>query len=197
MRFFEDIVPKLEHQKPLTLLLGFAAFLLVVVGDYVTPEELTFSVFYLVPIGFFVWFFSRRSAWIVAIASALIWPWEHVVRSDFDYFRTFILYWEIAVRLGFYAVFIVSLTTIKRYLSQVQKVNGELRSALAEVKQLRGLLPICSSCKKIRDDSEQWVVLEKYIQTHSDATFSHGLCPDCMKIIYPDYYNSLTKGEDA
>jgi sigma-B regulation protein RsbU (phosphoserine phosphatase) len=64
---------------------------------------------------------------------------------------------------------------------------GELQSALARVKQLHGLLPICSYCKKIRDDRNYWQRVESYISTHSDARFSHGVCPDCYdRIVKPE-----------
>ena len=56
----------------------------------------------------------------------------------------------------------------------------ELRSALAQIKQLSGMLPICASCKQIRDDHGYWIAVEVYITSHSEATFSHGLCPQCV-----------------
>lgn len=56
----------------------------------------------------------------------------------------------------------------------------ELRAALAKVKQLEGIIPICSYCKKIRDDQESWQQLESYISEHSEALFSHGICPECF-----------------
>ena len=62
----------------------------------------------------------------------------------------------------------------------------DLQKAIAEVKQLGGLLPICSGCKKIRDDKGYWNQIEEYISDHSEAIFSHGLCPDCLKRLYPD-----------
>jgi PAS domain S-box-containing protein len=62
----------------------------------------------------------------------------------------------------------------------------DLQDALASVKTLSGLLPICASCKKIRDDKGYWSQVESYIQKHSDATFTHGICPDCIKKFYPD-----------
>jgi DNA-binding NtrC family response regulator len=68
----------------------------------------------------------------------------------------------------------------------------ELQEALAKVKKLSGLIPICSSCKKIRDDKGYWNQLEKYLLEHSDATLSHGLCPDCAKDLYPDVFNRNT-----
>jgi len=62
----------------------------------------------------------------------------------------------------------------------------ELREALSEVKKLSGLLPICSHCKKIRDDKGYWTQIESYIHDHSEAEFSHSICQDCAKKYYPD-----------
>lgn len=61
---------------------------------------------------------------------------------------------------------------------------ADLKKALGEIKTLSGLLPICAHCKKIRDDQGYWEFLESYIETRSDASFSHGLCPDCMDQLY-------------
>lgn len=63
----------------------------------------------------------------------------------------------------------------------------ELQKALDEVKTLRGFIPICASCKKIRDDKGFWQQIEVYITAHSDAVFSHGLCPECAKKLYPEF----------
>jgi len=63
----------------------------------------------------------------------------------------------------------------------------ELTEALAHVKTLTGLLPICASCKKIRDDRGYWQQVETYVKNHSDADFTHGICPDCVKRLYPQY----------
>ena len=68
----------------------------------------------------------------------------------------------------------------------LRETNQNLKSALEEVKTLSGLLPICSSCKKIRDDNGYWNQLETYIRDHSEADFSHGLCPDCAEKLYPE-----------
>jgi len=67
----------------------------------------------------------------------------------------------------------------------------ELKQALAEVKALSGLLPICSYCKNIRDDQGYWNQIEAYISTHSDAHFTHGICPECAKSLFPDAYGKL------
>ncbi|MCK6627052.1 MAG: response regulator [Anaerolineae bacterium] len=70
----------------------------------------------------------------------------------------------------------------------LRRFNEELQAALDNVKTLRGLLPICASCKKIRDDEGYWQQVEVYIRDHSEADFTHGLCPDCLLKIYPDFY---------
>lgn len=69
----------------------------------------------------------------------------------------------------------------------------ELQDALSEVKTLSGLIPICANCKKIRDDRGYWNRLEDYIKKHSEANFSHGICPDCLKELYPDYVDKEKK----
>lgn len=71
---------------------------------------------------------------------------------------------------------------------EIKRKNSELQTALSEVKELRGLLPICASCKSIRDDEGFWHHVEAYIIEHSDATFTHSLCPDCMRRLYPEYF---------
>ena len=71
----------------------------------------------------------------------------------------------------------------------------ELQEALAEVKILSGLFPICASCKKIRDDKGYWNQIDSYIQEHSEAKFSHGLCPECTDGLYgkQDWYIKMKK----
>lgn len=66
--------------------------------------------------------------------------------------------------------------------------NKELEKALTKIKTLSGLLPICASCKKIRDDRGYWNQLEHYISEHSEVEFTHGCCPDCAKKLYPELY---------
>lgn len=80
----------------------------------------------------------------------------------------------------------------KRYGKERDKVVAELQDALARIRMLTGLLPTCASCKRIRDRKGNWVQMEHYIQIHSEAKFSHGICPDCVKKLYPDLYPDIT-----
>jgi hypothetical protein len=81
---------------------------------------------------------------------------------------------------------------LRRYSSELEKSNKALQDALADVRILGGMLPICSSCKKIRDDKGYWSQIESYVSEHSGAEFSHGICPECEKKVYEEL-NKLTK----
>jgi len=75
---------------------------------------------------------------------------------------------------------------IEMQIALAAKVD-ELRLAIEQVKTLRGILPICASCKNIRDDRGFWSRVESYVRDHTEAEFSHAVCPDCMKKLYPQF----------
>jgi sigma-B regulation protein RsbU (phosphoserine phosphatase) len=77
----------------------------------------------------------------------------------------------------------------------LRQKNKELSEALAQVKQLKGLLPICMFCKKIRDDKNYWQQIEQYLVEHTEADFSHSICPECMVKNYPEYAKKKTQAE--
>jgi PAS domain S-box-containing protein len=78
------------------------------------------------------------------------------------------------------------ITERRKAAEEREKMIAELQDALANIKTLKGLLPICASCKKIRDDKGYWNQIEAYIRDHTDADFSHGICPECREKLYPD-----------
>jgi len=81
---------------------------------------------------------------------------------------------ELQVRVG------VGCRVVEMQATMARQIK-ELQSAMAQIKTLRGLLPICTYCKKIRDDKQYWREVESYVTTHTEAKFSHGICPDCYK----------------
>jgi DNA-binding response OmpR family regulator len=70
--------------------------------------------------------------------------------------------------------------------ARLTELNRDLQKALSEIKTLQGIISICSHCKKIRNDNQIWEQVEAYISDHSEAQFSHGICPDCLRKFYPD-----------
>ena len=72
---------------------------------------------------------------------------------------------------------------------KISRLVAQLREALAKVKILSGLLPICASCKKIRDDGGYWTQVEVYVREHSDADFTHSICPECAAKLYPEFFD--------
>jgi len=82
----------------------------------------------------------------------------------------------------------VDITKRKEIEADRENLITKLQEALNKIKTLRGIIPICASCKKIRDDKGFWNQVESYIKEHSEADFSHGICPDCAQKLYPGFY---------
>jgi len=77
----------------------------------------------------------------------------------------------------------------KKREQEREELIMKLEGALSEIKTLKGILPICASCKKIRDDEGYWKQIESYISEHSGAEFSHGICPECARTLYPEAFD--------
>jgi len=75
---------------------------------------------------------------------------------------------------------------LRQALEEQWRLNDELRKALERVRSLEGIIPICARCKSVRDDAGYWTQVEKYLSVHTGALFSHGLCPDCASLLFPD-----------
>jgi CHASE3 domain sensor protein len=84
----------------------------------------------------------------------------------------------------------------RKVAKEREKLIEELRHALSQVKELSGLLPICASCKNIKDDEGYWSQIETYIRDHSAAEFSHSICPTCIEKLYPEFAHIITQKQD-
>jgi hypothetical protein len=107
----------------------------------------------------------------------------------FDFSAVWDTEWWIwhTTRLIAYFVALLSIFAIyKNIEKQKENIFNELEDALKNIKVLKGFLPICASCKNIRDDKGYWRQIESYIRDHSEAEFSHGICPECAEKLYPD-----------
>lgn len=121
-----------------------------------------------------------------ALLSVLIFDWffdQHPYRLDLN-----LAGGVRAVVFCSVALLVASLERQRRTaLQQLETRNQDLRAILDEIRTLRGILPICMHCKQIRDKEGRWVRLEKYVQEHSHAEFTHGLCPSCFEKHYSEY----------
>ena len=99
--------------------------------------------------------------------------------------------------LGIFLISVGIYKWLPQVVSQIQQTKKALEEAENQVKVLSGLLPICASCKNIRDDNGYWNQIESYIEKHSDAQFSHGLCPECAKELYggEEWFQKRTRKE--
>jgi hypothetical protein len=124
-------------------------------------------------------------------------PWNEAgipmsLRVRSHWYRTRAFFWiaGAAVVLAFAGAYRLR---VRGLLARERELARGVEQALADVKVLSGLLPICASCKKIRDDRGYWNQLEQYIGDHSQAAFSHGICPDCVQRLYPDVAEKLAR----
>lgn len=78
-------------------------------------------------------------------------------------------------------------------LQELRRLNAELKEALSQVKRLSGLIPMCSNCRRVRDDAGFWKQVEQYIAEHSEARVSHGMCPQCIRALYPEFADEILR----
>jgi len=161
---------------------GVLLLALVGLSDYATGPEISFGIFYFLPIWLMTWHFSRRIAVLFSFLCALVW-FAVDDASGVQYSTAIIPFWNATARL----VYFMSFTFLLAYSQE------QLRQSKEEVKRLSGLLPICASCKKIRNDEGYWQEIESYLHRHSDTRFSHGICPECAKKLYPEFADDLMK----
>ncbi|MBI5849197.1 MAG: hypothetical protein HZB31_14840 [Nitrospirae bacterium] len=132
-----------------------------------------------------------------AISAIQIWIWWRAPLFDL-FLLGFVDAGLVSLIVG--GAFVIVLDELRinerRARERQEELVNELRTASVTIKTLRGIIPICASCKKIRDDAGYWHMVEKYIQDHSDAQFSHGICPACVKKIYPEYYDKIPNNEE-
>jgi len=145
---------------------------------------------------------TKLRLWLVIFFVGLLFTvllWDHYFNSAYAIDRAVVsnLVLVMGILLSFtVALFSWSIERGRDYLEReivkrtedLLKRNQELEKALAEIKELRGLIPICASCKKVRNDQGYWQQIELYLEEHSDAKFTHGLCKECAGKLYQEFY---------
>ena len=170
----------LRQSKFVILSFSLALLAAIVLIDYFTNAELRLTVFYLLPL----YMVARYTSTQISIAFALICSavWTYVNHFERYHSLTDAIPLEnFLFESIIFIIFTLLFTHLVSHARAQLELVDKLQKALGEVRQLSGLLPICASCKKIRDDKGYWQQLEVYIRDHSEADFSHGLCPDCVQ----------------
>lgn len=165
----------LNLKSSLALFYGFAVSILLLVADYFSGPFIQFPVTYLIPVALLSWFNGRRWGIIFAIFMPL-------VRFCFN-----ITLWTVPWTMTEASInALIRIVVLSSFALTIDRTAIQTRRLSRQVSLLEGLLPICSYCKKIRDQNDKWQVMEKYIMDRSAATFTHGICPDCMREHYGD-----------
>ena len=164
---------------PAWRLLGIPLTMTIALLDFYTGDELHIMVFYLIPISLASWKLGKGEAIFVAAFSALIWFVEDalILRRAESFWVPF---FNMAALFGVFLAVVLILSALRGAFVAQTLLISELREALTKVNTLSGLLPMCSWCKKVRNDQGYWTAVEAYIMEHSHAEVTHGVCPECM-----------------
>jgi len=177
MPSFPRTLIELYEKRTNSFCIVVAAIVLAI--DYITGRHIEFPILYALPVALAAWKLQLKMSFVMAILLP-------------------------AARVGFYVpwqetqalpiAFInapITLVALLLYAYLVSIISRQTMALQRKVKVLEGILPICASCKKIRNDKGEYEAIEKYVSEHSEASFSHGICSDCAKRLYPEFY----KGE--
>ena len=185
MKFLEELALKTQGDSRKTAGLCLLIGLMVLALDFASPRGIVTPVLYVVVVLLSLWSPDPRLTWIAAIAASIL-----AVLGFFISPLGTELWIAVCNRLiELFAVWVTAALSLQRkYLMARGLAEQRLRlEALEQLKVLQGVLPICAGCKKIRDDQGAWNQMEAYIRDHSEAEFSHGLCPECTTRMYPEF----------
>jgi len=149
--------------------------IIVLLFDFITGIHIRFPALFVLPVGLAAWHQEKTLAYVLSIVLPLarvwflsVWQTEHFLPSLINAPVTMIVLWY--------------------YSYLICRVAAQKKSLERRVRVLEGILPICASCKQIRNEKGEYERIEKYICEHSEASFSHTICPECGKKLYPEHY---------
>lgn len=159
----------------------------ILMADMVTPLGVAIGILYIIVIWISFWSRQKSLTVIMSVICTVL-----TVGAAFNQ-PTVSEMWKVIFNrsLAVFAIWLTALLGLQRKISEEKQTIAihEREKALEETRILRGLLPVCASCKKIRDDQGYWTQMETYIAAHSEADFSHSICPECAKKLYPEIFN--------
>jgi len=148
--------------------------------DYLTGYELGFFVFYSIPVAITAWHVGRLPAIFMSFGSALVWLMADEYSGQ-KYSSLFFVYWNIGIRCGCFVINAFTVSKIRRILDQQKQTMTDLDTALAELKELRGLLPVCGVCQSPRNDENYRLELSGYLQSSEKPKAGWWCCPACTE----------------
>lgn len=181
---FHTDINRLSHTRSHLACGVFLVIILLI--DLSLPLGIAVGVLYIVVVLVSLWSPHKQFTLIIAVVCSVL------TVCVFFYKPAIAEMWKGVFNRGLslFAIWATAALGLQRKLIEEKRENAllEREAALSDVKILRGFLPICASCKKIRDDKGYWTQIEEYIKAHSEADFSHGLCQDCAKKLYPGFF---------
>jgi hypothetical protein len=175
---------KLIHSHTLVYIICIFLFTLIFAVDLFIPLGVAAGVLYVAVVLVSLWVPKRNFTLWVSLASSVL------TIIGLLYSPQGGEMWKVLFNraLALFAIWTTAVLTLQRRTIEEERLRSvqEAKHLLEETKILRGLIPICASCKKIRDDKGYWNQLESYIEKHSDARFSHGICRECQDRLYGD-----------
>jgi hypothetical protein len=164
-----------------TLLLLLAVALI----DGFTTWEFGFSAFYLLPVIWLAWSRGTRQGVLLALMAGGTWYGVDVLSGrplSSEFFR----FWDACNHLGSYLLAAWVVGALRREIMAQQALNARLQETMDQVRELKGLLPVCAWCHKIRDDEGQWHPMEVYLSSRTKASPTHGICPSCAANLHQE-----------
>lgn len=173
----------IRQSRTTIILLTGVSLALICIVDYLTDVSVIVGVLYLAPISAITWHDGRKAGIVTASLATALWAIvDYYSRVPYS---TGTALWNVAVMFFMFVAFCAALAHIRQDGLEQQRLLADLEKAMAEIKTLSGVLPICAWCKKIRDENGEWHTVEVYLQTHTEVDLTHSICPDCRKEKFP------------
>lgn len=168
---------------------------MILILDLSIPLGVAMGVPYIAVVLISLWFPQNKMTVFIAVICSML------TIGAYFYKPAVAEMWKVLFNrsLALFAIWVTASLGLQRKIAEQKRENAirEREKALEDIRILHGLLPICASCKKIRDDQDHWTQLEWYIKTHSEAEFSHGICPECANKLYPEYFKEKPHVSDT
>ncbi|NWJ40700.1 MAG: hypothetical protein HXX12_06990 [Geothrix sp.] len=157
----------------------------ILLVDVIAPPEVDFSAFYLVPVIWLAWCRGTREGLFMALFCGVGW-YLHALLSGRYASSEWYRLWDALNKQISYLLAAWAVGALRREVLAQQSLNQKLQASMAEVRELKGLLPVCAWCHKIRDDQGQWHSMEVFLLQRTGAAATHGICPSCLEKAEPE-----------